>query len=51
MLNGVVAVPVIILVMHLSMRPRIMSGYTLPPTLCILGTAATVVAMGLTWFA
>ena len=56
-LNGVVAVPVMIVMMHLSMRPRIMSGFTLPPTLRILGwvatgvTAATVVAMGVTWFA
>jgi Mn2+/Fe2+ NRAMP family transporter len=55
-LNGVVAVPVMIVMMHLSMRTRIMSGFTLPPALRILGwvatgvMAATVVAMGLAWF-
>jgi Mn2+/Fe2+ NRAMP family transporter len=55
-LNGVVAVPVMIVMMHLSMRTRIMSGLTLPPALRILGwaatgvMAATVVAMGLAWF-
>jgi hypothetical protein len=41
--------------MHLSIRTRIMSGFTLPPALCILGwvatgvMASTVVAMGVTW--
>jgi Mn2+/Fe2+ NRAMP family transporter len=56
-LNGVVAVPVMIVMMHLSMRTRIMSGFTLPPVLRVLGwlatgvMAATVVAMGITWVA
>jgi hypothetical protein len=49
------AVSVIIAMMHLSIRTRIMSGFTLPPALCILGwvatgvMASTVVAMGVTW--
>ena len=54
-LNGVVAVPVMIVMMHLSMRPSIMAGYTLPLPLQILGWIATVVmaiaavAMVVTW--
>ena len=55
-LNGVVAVPVMIAMMHLSMRPGIMAGFTLPLPLRIVGwlatiaMAATVVAMAATWF-
>jgi len=55
-LNGVVAVPVMIAMMHLSMRSSIMAGFTLPAPLLILGwigtfvMAITVVAMAVTWF-
>ncbi len=56
-LNGVVAVPVMIAMMRLSMRADIMGRFTLPPPLRILGWAATIV-MALTvvgmvgsWFA
>jgi NRAMP (natural resistance-associated macrophage protein)-like metal ion transporter len=54
-LNGVVAVPVMAVMMHLSMRPGIMAGFTLPLALRVLGwvatiaMAATVVAMVATW--
>ncbi|HLY57222.1 MAG TPA: divalent metal cation transporter, partial [Stellaceae bacterium] len=53
--NGVVAVPVMIVMMHLSMRPTIMAGFTLPLPLRIIGwiatiaMAATVLAMIATW--
>ena len=56
-LNGVVAVPVMAVMMHLSMRKAIMGAFTLPPALRILGwiatlvMAATVVAMAATWIA
>ena len=56
-LNGVVAVPVMIVMMHLSMRTDIMSRFTLPHALRVLGwvatgvMAVTVVAMGVTWVA
>jgi hypothetical protein len=49
------AVPVIIAMMHLSIRTLIMSVFALPPALRILGwvatgvTASTVVALGVTW--
>jgi hypothetical protein len=36
-LNGVVAVPVMIAMMHLSMRPSIMARFTLPRPLQALG--------------
>lgn len=55
-LNGVVAVPVMIAMMHLSMRRKIMAGYTLPLPLLVLGWLATIVmavtvlAMVATWF-
>lgn len=42
-LNGVVSVPVMIAMMHLSMRPAIMAGFTLPPPLRIIGWVATIV--------
>ncbi|MGB8843979.1 MAG: divalent metal cation transporter [Aliidongia sp.] len=54
-LNGVVAVPVMTVMMHLSMRPTIMARYTLPPFLRIVGwvatlaMAVTVFALGATW--
>jgi Mn2+/Fe2+ NRAMP family transporter len=54
-LNGVVAVPVMVIMMHLSMRSAIMGGFTLPMPLRVLGWAATVVmsatvvAMGVSW--
>ncbi|WP_241911803.1 NRAMP family divalent metal transporter [Telmatospirillum siberiense] len=55
MLNGVVAVPVMIAMMHLSMRSAIMAGFTLPRPLQVMGWIATivmtvtVVAMVVTW--
>jgi NRAMP (natural resistance-associated macrophage protein)-like metal ion transporter len=55
-LNGVVAVPVMIAMMLLAMRKDIMAGFTLPLTLRVLGwiativMATTVVAMAITWF-
>lgn len=55
-LNGVVAVPVMIAMMHLSMRRAIMAGFTLPLPLQIFGWIATMVmavtvgAMIVTWF-
>jgi Mn2+/Fe2+ NRAMP family transporter len=51
-LNGVVAVPVMAVMMHLTMRPAIMSRFTLPTGLRVMGwlataaMAATVLAMG-----
>jgi Mn2+/Fe2+ NRAMP family transporter len=56
-LNGVVAVPVMMVMMHLSMRTGIMSGFTLPMPLRVLGwlatttMAITVVAMAVAVFA
>ncbi|SDG21818.1 NRAMP family divalent metal transporter [Paraburkholderia phenazinium] len=56
-LNGIVAVPVMGVMMHLSMRASIMRGFTLPLLLRVLGwlatamMAATVVAMAVTVFA
>jgi Mn2+/Fe2+ NRAMP family transporter len=55
-LNGVVAVPVMIMMMRLTMRPTIMARFTLPRTLQMAGwlatsvMAATVVAMVVSWF-
>lgn len=52
----VVAVPVMIAMMFLSMRTDVMAGFTLPLTLRALGwtapivMATTVFAMGMTWF-
>jgi len=51
-LNGVVAVPVMAVMMHLTMRPAIMERFTLPMGLRMMGwvataaMAATVAAMG-----
>ncbi len=56
-LNGVVAVPVMMAMMHLSMRPQIMAKFTLPRPLQIVGwiatvaMAITVIAMLVTWLA
>ncbi len=56
-LNGVVAVPVMAVMMHLTMRPAIMERFTLPIGLKVMGwiatgaMAATVVAMGWSAFA
>ncbi len=55
-LNGVVAVPVMVMMMRLTMRPTIMARFTLPRPLQIMGwvataaMAATVVAMIGSWF-
>ena len=54
-LNGVVAVPVMIAMMHLSTRRSVMDRYILPRPLQLLGWVATLVmeitvlAMGATW--
>jgi Mn2+/Fe2+ NRAMP family transporter len=54
-LNGVVAVPVMIMMMRLTMRPAIMASFTLPRPLQVMGwvataaMAATVVAMVASW--
>ncbi|HXP97489.1 MAG TPA: divalent metal cation transporter [Telmatospirillum sp.] len=56
-LNGVVAVPVMIAMMSLSMRPKIMASFTLPRSLQAVGwiatavMAITVIAMVVTWLA
>jgi Mn2+/Fe2+ NRAMP family transporter len=54
-LNGMVAVPVMVTMMLLTMRRSIMAGFTLPLSLQIMGwiataaMAATVVAMVASW--
>ncbi len=54
-LNGVVAVPVMVMMMRLTMRRSIMAGFTLPLPLKVMGwlataaMAATVVAMVASW--
>jgi Mn2+/Fe2+ NRAMP family transporter len=54
-LNGVVAVPVMVTMMFLTRRPSAMAGFTLPPALQIMGwlatatMTATVVAMIWSW--
>jgi NRAMP (natural resistance-associated macrophage protein)-like metal ion transporter len=51
-LNGVVAVPVMAVMMHMTMRPAVMGGFTLPRPLQAMGwlataaMAATVAALG-----
>jgi hypothetical protein len=51
----VVAVPVMVTMMFLTMRPSAMAGFTLPPALQIMGwlatatMTATVVAMIWSW--
>ena len=55
-LNGVVAVPVMVMMMSLTRRPAIMASFTLPRSLQVMGwlataaMAATVVAMVVSWF-
>jgi NRAMP (natural resistance-associated macrophage protein)-like metal ion transporter len=54
--NGVVAVPVMVMMMRLTMRKTIMAGFTLPRPLQAIGwlatgvMAVTVAAMGASWF-
>jgi Mn2+/Fe2+ NRAMP family transporter len=54
-LNGVVAVPVMVMMMRLTMRRSIMAGFTLPLPLQVMGwlatavMAVTVVAMVASW--
>jgi Mn2+/Fe2+ NRAMP family transporter len=54
-LNGVVAVPVMVMMMRLTMRRSIMAGFRLPFPLQIMGwaatatMAATTVAMVASW--
>jgi len=54
-LNGVVAVPVMAVMMLLTMRPAIMGRFTLPRPLLMVGwlataaMAATVVALVWSW--
>src|SRR5579864_485883 len=54
-LNGVVAVPVMVTMMLLTRRRSIMSGFTLPPSLLVMGwlatvtMAVTVIAMVWSW--
>lgn len=55
-LNGVVAVPVMVVMMFMTMRPAIMGRFTLPRLLLVVGwlataaMAATVVALVWSWF-
>jgi Mn2+/Fe2+ NRAMP family transporter len=54
-LNGVVAVPVMVMMMRLTMRPSVMAEFTLPLPLQVMGwlatatMTATVVAMVASW--
>jgi NRAMP (natural resistance-associated macrophage protein)-like metal ion transporter len=54
-LNGVVAVPLMVTMMFMTMRRTVMAGFTLPPALQIMGwvatatMATTVVAMIWSW--
>ena len=54
-INGVVAVPLMAMMMIMAMAPRVMGPFTLPPLLCVLGwicTAVMAVAVGImfaTW--
>jgi Mn2+/Fe2+ NRAMP family transporter len=54
-LNGVVAVPVMVMMMRLTMRPVIMAQFTLPRSLQVMGwlatcaMAGTVIAMVGSW--
>ena len=42
-INGVVAVPVMVMMMLLAARPKVMGRFTLTPGLKVVGWAATVV--------
>jgi Mn2+/Fe2+ NRAMP family transporter len=54
-LNGVVAMPVMVMMMRLTMRPSVMAEFTLPLPLQVMGwlatatMVATVVAMVVSW--
>ena len=54
-LNGVVAVPLMVVMMIMTMRPQVMGAFTLPRPLWIIGwlstavMAVTVAIMFLTW--
>ena len=54
-INGVVAVPLMVVMMIMAMAPKVMGRFTLPPVLCAMGwlcTAVMVVAVGImfvTW--
>ncbi len=54
-INGVVAVPLMVVIMIMAMAPKVMGQFTLPPALCALGwlcTAVMAVAVGImfaTW--
>ena len=54
-INGVVAVPLMIVMMIMTMQPKVMGGFTLPRPLWAVGwlstavMAITVVAMFVTW--
>ncbi|WP_028990390.1 divalent metal cation transporter [Thermithiobacillus tepidarius DSM 3134] len=56
-LNGLVAVPIMVLMMRMAMRPKIMGRFVLPPRLLIVGwlatavMAAAAVALILNWLA
>ena len=53
--NGVIAVPLMVVIMIMAMQPKVMGPFTLPPYLCAMGwlcTAVMTVAVGImfaTW--
>ena len=55
-LNGLAAVPVMIIMMHLSRRKKIMGAFTIPPVLSVIGWISTAVmtlaavALIISWF-
>jgi Mn2+/Fe2+ NRAMP family transporter len=54
-INGVVAVPLMVVIMVMAMAPKVMGAFTLPRALCVMGwlcTAVMTVAVGImfaTW--
>jgi Mn2+/Fe2+ NRAMP family transporter len=54
-INGVVAVPLMMVIMIMAMAPKVMGRFTLPPVLCGMGwlcTAVMALAVGVmfvTW--
>ncbi|HEY0425823.1 MAG TPA: divalent metal cation transporter, partial [Rhodopila sp.] len=54
-INGVVAVPLMVVMMIMAMAPKVMGQFTLPPVLCTMGWLCTavmtvaVVIMFATW--
>jgi NRAMP (natural resistance-associated macrophage protein)-like metal ion transporter len=42
-INGVVAVPVMVIIMVMAMQKKVMGPFTLPPPLCVIGWLATLV--------